>query len=418
MNVLLLTHRTPFPPDRGDRIRSYQLLRYLSQRARVSLACVTQEPTQTRTLAELERWCERVSVHPTSAVGRALRDVWSLGVGGSATEGHFWSPALASTIRDWNAKEPFDAVVCFCSGMYRYAEMPELRNARQVVDLVDVDSEKWAECAASGRAPVSWVHRLEARRVRRLERRIAAKADAVSVISDDEQSLFCRATGRADAVVVGNGVDTDYFCPSEAEAEQDACCFVGVLNYQPNVDGVVWFVSNVWPQVRKTRPQAVLRIVGRSPGAAISRLAKVDGVEVHADVPDVRPYLRRSSVAVAPLRISRGVQNKVIEAMAMGRPVLATHGALTGLLIQQGKDAVCADSAHRWTDELLSLFSDSERRRRIGAAAREYALRHHAWDQKLTPLGSVLENPANPLPSRSVGDDRRAAFIERDAVGV
>lgn len=370
------------------------MLRYFSQRALVSLACVTQEPTSSSTRSELDRWCERVSIRPTSTFSRALRDVRSLATGRSATEGHFWSPALASDVRDWNEETPFDAVVCFCSGMYRYAEMPELRNAHQVVDLVDVDSEKWAECAASGRAPVSWVHRLESQRVRRLERRIANKADAVTVISDDERSLFLRSTGRADAIVVGNGVDTDYFCPTGVESEQDTCCFVGVLNYQPNVDGMVWFASHVWPQVRKARPQARLKIVGRRPCTAISRLAKVDGVEVHADVPDVRPYLQGSAVAIAPLRISRGVQNKVIEAMAMGRPVLATRGALTGISVQLGEEAVCADGAAQWAADLLSLFSDKERRHRIGAAAREYVLRQHAWDRSLAPLWDALSPPS------------------------
>jgi len=391
LRILFLTHRVPFPLDRGDRIRAYHLLRFLASRADVSLACVSQETTPDASRKALAALCERVAIEPTSRSVRAVHSSLSLLAGGSATEGYFWSPLLNTTLTRWAEDTRFDAVVCFCSGMYRYCVQPSLSEVPTIVDVVDVDSQKWSECAANARMPFSWIRRWESHRVAKLERRIAAFASDIFLISEDERSLFQRVTGHSAAAVATNGVDIEHFGESlKSHPEPRTCVFLGVLNYQPNVDAVMWFARHIWPGVRCRFTDARLRIVGRNPTAEVQALSKCAGIEVNANVPDVRPYLANSEVAVAPLRIARGVQNKVLESMAAGLPVVATPAALAGLKVEKGSDAICADSVDEWQSAIETLFTDTERRRLIAANGRAYVEKHHNWNQTLTPFGDAL----------------------------
>jgi polysaccharide biosynthesis protein PslH len=401
MKILMLTHRVPYPPDRGDRIRSYHLLKYLAARAEVWLASTTVEQVADDTKQVLGQLCERFQVGELSRLGRATRAARSLATGQSATEGYFWSPQLAKTVKAWAAAEEFDAVFCYCSGMFRYAQLPELAEARLIVDLVDVDSRKWSDCAAHAAPPKRWLHQLESRRVAQLERRIADQADAVLVISDEEREIFETIAPGAPVTVVGNGVDLDYFQPSpNITPEPHTCCFVGVLDYAPNVDCLEWFCANVWPAVRKAVPDAKFLIVGKSPAPSIRRLAALPGLELHANVPDVRPYLCRSAVVVAPLRFARGVQNKVLEAMAMGKAVVATPQSLEGLQTSIGDALVAGHHAFDWCERLLSLFSDPERVIRIGEAAREFVEQKRVWDNCLHVLeDSIILHGSRKLAS-------------------
>lgn len=416
MRILFLTQRFPYPPDRGDRIRAYNVLRELAASgAEVSLGCVTQEPTTEAQLAEVDRLCERVAAAPTTKIVRAARCAASLLFGRSATEGNFWSGQLARRVQAWHRERPFDAVYCFCSGVYAYARLPALRDTPVVVDLVDVDSQKWADCAARSRGPAAALQSLEARRVARLERRLSSEAARVFLISDAEREVFRRVAPGAKVQVALNGVDSDYFAPAAEPVAPDeaTCVFVGVLNYQPNVDAMRWFADNVLPLLRRRRPDARLRIVGRSPSATVRRLAERPGVELHADAPDVRPLLAGSAVTVAPLRIARGVQNKVLEAMSMGRPVVASPAALAGLSAEPGRDLIVADAAAEWAEQVARLMGDPSQRAVLGEAARSYVLRRHSWGQTLAPLVSALQEVA---ASGSSGcDDRQesAGFNER-----
>jgi sugar transferase (PEP-CTERM/EpsH1 system associated) len=309
----------------------------------------------------------------------------------SATEGYFRSPQLAKTVKAWAASEKFDAIFCYCSGMFRYSQVPELARTRLIVDLVDVDSRKWADCAMHAGPPKRWLHQLESRRVEQLEKQIADRADAVLVISDEERKIFASIAPQASVTVVGNGVDLDYFQPAPNIApEPHTTCFVGVLDYAPNVDGLEWFCANVWPAVRKAVPDAKFLIVGKSPAPSIRRLAALPGIELHVNVPDVRPFLRRSSVVAAPLRFARGVQNKVLEAMAMGKAVVATPQSLEGLQAAVGSELIGAGSEKNWTHALVDLFESASKVRSLGRAARAHVELHHAWEKCLAPVEAQL----------------------------
>jgi sugar transferase (PEP-CTERM/EpsH1 system associated) len=285
-------------------------------------------------------------------------------------------------------------VLASASSLAAYLDLPGLRDVPAIVDLMDVDSQKWSDYADKNRGLRRLVYRLEGVRVRRLERRLARRARALVVVSEAEAALL-RAICPPEVVrVVPNGVDLEYFHPAEADGA-DGCVFVGALDYWPNVDAAAWFCREVWPAVRRRCPDAVVRLVGRRPTDEVLRLAGIDGVEVVGQVPDVRPFVERSAVAIAPLRVARGVQNKVLEGMAMARPVVASPQALQGLGDRDSLPVLEARTAAEWADHLASLFADAPRRRELGRAGREYVQRRHAWESCLTPLDRIVaERPA------------------------
>ena len=391
--LLMLTQRVPYPADRGDRIRALNLLRFLSCRADISLACAAQDAVPSTSREALQQYCREFAYGAIPGWKSALQDIGSLAVGRSASEAHFYSADLMKTVRAWAKKHPFDGIVCYCSSMYSYLHCEELKRTPVIVDLVDVDSRKWLDCAGVSHRPLKWLHTLEAARVAKLEREICARADEVFVISDAERRILQQVAPRADIRVAGNGVDTEYFAPAPPSMiEKHVGCFVGVLNYQPNVDGLRWFAENVWPQVRTQWPDAKLLVIGKSPDAGLAKLiSSSPGMELHANVPDVRGYLSRSEFSIAPLRVARGVQNKVLEAMSMQKPVIASSASLQGINAAIGRELLRADTANDWLVCIDRLFSEPSYAREIGEAARRYVLTYHSWESCLDPFGDALD---------------------------
>jgi len=368
------------------------MLRALAAHDNVWLASVNDVPPTAAEVQSLQSYCSEVAIFPVSKGIRALRAALSLTRGRSATEGYFWHPALARLLRQWVSRQAFDAVVCYCSGMFRYAMLDEIAHMRLVVDLVDVDSQKWQECASARRAARRALYRLESRRVQALETEIARRASAVTLVSEGERRLYQLVTGDSKAIVVSNGVDLNYFNPNanDRRPEPSTCCFVGVLNYQPNVCGLEWFVKHVWPRVRNAVPHARFIMVGKSPNREIRQLCTAPGVELYGDVPDVRPYLAQSSVAVVPLHIACGVQNKVLEAMAMGKLVIASSAALNGIEAEHGSDLIRADGAAQWTSALIAAFGNQASAHVTGQRARQFVERCHEWNSCLRPFLRLL----------------------------
>ncbi len=397
--VLYVVHRVPYPPDKGDRIRSYHLLRYLARRADVHLACLADEPVSAATFAQLQRLCDRVAVVHLGGWSRWLRAAGSLLWGGCLSEGAFHSPALVRQLRSWANDTKYHVVLASASSVAAYLRIGEFADVPAVVDLVDVDSQKWLDYAAAGRGWRAWVHGLEGRRLRKRERWLAGWARAVSVVSEHEAELCRGCAPSARVHVVPNGVDTEYFVPVESTVDEQGCVFVGALDYPPNIDAACWFTREVWPAIHARHREARLRLVGRKPVRAVRALRSVSGVDVVGGVADVRPHVAPAAVAVAPLRLARGVQNKVLEAMAMGRPVVASPAALAGLGHRPGLPVVSAQAAQEWIDVLDELLPDVLRRRELGSAGRRYVLRHHDWDRCLNPFAELLglgSGEANP----------------------
>ena len=240
------------------------------------------------------------------------------------------------------------------------------------------------------------VYRLEARRLRVLESRLPAEVDAITLVSRAEADVYDGFAGNNAAIVATNGVDLNYFTPVSPDTPvQRAVAFVGAMDYLPNVDAAIWFADEVWPRVRVNYPDAEFRIVGRRPTAAVARLAARDGIAVTGDVSDVRPSVASAMAAVVPMRLSRGLQNKVLEAMAMAKPVIASPPAVAALAVRPQEHLLLATTPHEWVAAVGVLFDSEERRRELGANARAFVETHHDWGRCLKPLVDAVFPPGD-----------------------
>lgn len=387
--LLMLTHRVPFPPDKGDRIRTFNFLRFLSARAEVLLACLADEPVTDESRQTLERYCHRLAILPAPGPTRWLKALGSLAWGRSATEAVFQTGSLRRLIRAWAGEIRFDAVIASSSGMAPYCRLPELRGIPALIDLMDVDSQKWFDYAGASRGPRAWLYRLEGRRLRRYERALAGSTHALTLVSQTEVDLFRRHCPSGRVYAIANGVDLEYFRPT-APVDRLACVFVGALDYRPNVEGACWFCERVWPEIQRRFPDATLDLVGRKPVLAVRRLERYRGVRLVGQVPDVRPYLGNAAVVVVPLQIARGIQNKVLEALAMERAVVASPQALEGLEVNPGQEVLAAASPEQWVEAISRLFTDEPLRACLGGKGRQFVENHHCWEHCLQNLPKLL----------------------------
>jgi sugar transferase (PEP-CTERM/EpsH1 system associated) len=304
----------------------------------------------------------------------------------------FASSRLENILRQWATSEKFDCVIAYCSSMAAFAFLPELNGTPVLVDLVDVDSQKWMDYSQQSSGIKSAFYALEGRRLRKLESQLTQDATAIALVSEAEAELFRSVCPNSRTHAILNGVDLEYFRvrnPPEPVRPQ-SCVFVGALDYGANIDALEWFGKQVWPELKRQEPQATLELVGRRPSKAVRKLGELPGVTLAADVLDVRPYLERAALAIAPLRIARGIQNKVLEALAMGKAVVASPGATTGLRLQPGHQVVVAENPAEWIASLRRLWSSESERLRLGIEGRNYVELHHSWESTLAPWQHLI----------------------------
>ena len=405
-NLLFLVHRMPYPPNKGDKVRSFHLLQHLAQRHRVFVGTFIDDPDDEVHVPKLRGMCAGLHVtrlHPRRA---RLASLAGLLTGEALTLPYYRDAGLRHWVDATIEREHIDAAVVFSSSMAQYVE--GRTGLPTWVDFVDVDSAKWAQYALQHCWPLSWLYRREGRLLLDCERRVAAGARRSFFATDKEADLFRRLAPECAASVaaMNNGVDTEYFSPlptrrSPYAAADVPIVFTGAMDYWPNVDAVVWFAQEVLPRLREQRPSLRLFIVGRSPAAAVRDLAGA-GVTVTGTVPDVRPYLQHAAVVVAPLRLARGIQNKILEAMAMGRPVVAAGACVEALVAQPGTEIVAAADAQTYVDAIDVLLSEPARAAAIGAAGRQRVLESYTWTAHLAVLDGLLEAPPTSAPPQSV----------------
>ena len=395
-DLLFLSHRIPFPPDKGDKIRSWHMLKHLASRYRVHLGCFYDDPADARHIPELSRVCASVLCLPLNRSCAKAKSLVGLITGRSLSEAYFDS----SRLRDWVAttmqEHHVERVFVFGSAMAPYA-MP-YRQQRRILDMVDVDSEKWRAYAAAHSWPGSWLYATEWKRLLGLERRAAMEFDWTMLVSAAETEVFHRLMPQTtDRVIeVRNGVDTDHFNPALAFPNPFAAAtvpivFTGAMDYWPNIQAVEWFVGEVMPLTEAWGRQLEFWIVGVNPTSSIRRLARIPRVHVTGWVSDVRPYLAHSAAVVAPLRIAPGIQNKILEAMAMAKPVVATAAAASGILEHSDREIIVADNAAEFVGGLQTAFSDVGKR--IGKAARLLVEKRFQWQQTWAALDRLFETP-------------------------
>jgi len=393
MRVLVLTHRLPFAPNRGDRIRAFHIVKQLAARADVHVVSLVHDREEEAQADTLRRLGVAVS---TALVPRARNlaiAAFKLPTSTPLTHLLLDSPAMRPALdRAIDGWQP-DVVLAYCSGVAPLSLVPPLAGIPLILDMVDVDSAKWGAFADDARFPRSWVYRREARCLSAFEALAVRTAFASTVVNERERDTLLRLCPGAAVHVAPNGVDVDALSPQQAPNGDDRVIFSAVFDYAPNADGAVWLAQHVWPRVRAARPSARLTLAGSSPTSAVRRLAEDASIEVTGRVEDMRPYLWRSAVAVAPIFQSRGVQNKVLEAAAAGLPSVVTRTVGDGLPHQVLPACRIANTADTFAAAIIELLSLSP-----GARRRETAragLASLGWQTRLAPLVALVESAAS-----------------------
>jgi len=379
MEILFLAHRVPFPPDRGDKIRSFHVLRHLAARARVHLVAFADDPRDLTPPPEF-----RALLGDCVVVERS-KPRWRVGIealasGRPLSLTAFDDARVHAAVARIVHERAIDRIYAFSGQMAQY--LPD--GVPAVMDFVDADSAKFAAFADDASAVSRWMYRREARLLGRYERSVTARVEASLFVSAEEAALVPGA--RA----LENGIDTGFFDPAArfvpVVGQGRLIVFTGQMNYKPNVDAVISFARDVLPCIRAEHPDVRFAIVGRAPVGQVRALAD-EAVIVTGEVPDVRGWLAAAAVVVAPLGLARGIQNKVLEAMAMARPVVASPAAAEGI-DHAGTIRVADGTA--MSGAVSTLLGDEDDARALGQAARARVRARYAWDACLAPLDAMM----------------------------
>ena len=397
--LLYLVHRIPFPPNKGDKIRSYHLLRHFAERYSVHLGTFVDTPEDLPHVTQLDSMCASHRVENLDPRLARLRSVSGFFTGEALTVPYYRSGALKSWVARTVSQHGIRKVVVFSAAMAQYVR--DLQGIRVVVDFVDVDSAKWSAYAGRHAWPSSLVYRREGERLLAFERAAAARCDAGVFVTRAEADLFIRhAPELAPRVhVVENGVDTDYYAPrpdrrSPYAANETPIVFTGAMDYWPNIDAVTWFATEAMPRISALRPDARFYIVGMNPTPVVRALATDrPDIVVTGTVPDVRPFVQHAAAVVAPLRVARGIQNKVLEAMAMARPVVVSATAGAALSGIAGQEFETAESSDEFAARVVRLL-DPEAGAAMGRRARERILADYSWAHNLAAFDRLLDGDA------------------------
>lgn len=401
MNVLMLTHRLPYAPNRGDRNRAYHLVRFLASRFDVHLVSLVHDEDEAARASSLKDRVATVSIARCSRLAGLVRGSLALSGRTPLTHALLHSATIRDTLERLTARYHIDVVLAYGSGMAQFALKRPLQSIPLILDLVDVDSEKWREYAARSRPPLRWLYRREYRRLRTFEAAAARSAFATLVINDRELTALRTIAPAANAVVVPIGIDLEQLRPPCPPALEERVLFCGVMNYRPNAEGAVWFLRDVWPLIRAMRPAATLSVVGPAPSRRLRRLARLaGGVEVTGYVDDVRPYFWRSAVTVAPLQLARGMQTKVLDAAAAGLPAVVTSVVHDGLPREVGAACGVADDARSFAVAVAELLRLSPAERRARAARVD--LEALSWSRQLASVPALFEAAGNLRPRAGI----------------
>jgi sugar transferase (PEP-CTERM/EpsH1 system associated) len=359
--------------------------------ADVDLVSLVHDDDESAHRGDLGGVCRTVTLAPVPRGKRYHAAAAAILRGAALTHAFLDSPALRPALRGLVAQRRPDVVIAYCSGMARFAMEEPLAGIPFVLDMVDVDSRKWASLGSGGHSPKAWIYRREARRLSRFEALAAGAAKTTLVVNEREHQAMLALAPDADIRVVPNGIDREFFAPVRPPAGPPEVVFCGVMNYQPNADAALWLMNEVWPRVRYRQPDAKLTLVGSDPRADVVEVgARHPGISVTGRVGDVRPYLWRAALSVAPLLTARGVQNKVLEATAAGLPSVVTSAVFDGLPLEIRRACVLADGAEDFAEAIVRLLETAPADRRQIASRAD--LSDITWEGALSPLTKILQS--------------------------
>jgi len=410
--LLLLVHRMPYPPNKGDKIRSYNLLKFLFKKYRIFLAAFVDSAQDWEYEHKIRELCADICLLPLNPLKAKLHSLRGLLTGQALTLPYYYDDNMKLWIDRVIKKEKIKNVVVFSSAMAQYVCGTLYEELNRIVDFVDVDSDKWRQYSLRKHWPASWLYRRESKYLFDFERQVSCMVSASLFASQEEAEFFKKNVPECTEKIgyYNNGVNTDYFCaersyPNFYPSDAKILVFTGAMDYWANIDAVIWFVTKVFPLIRRQVKNIIFYIVGSNPCESVRRLAQLQGVYVTGKVDDVRPYLAHADAAVAPLHIARGIQNKVLEAMAMGCPVVASSKAAHGIKAIAEKEILVQDEPSAFADALLRLMSGSLGDR-LGDAGRRCILGQYDWSDNLKIVGDLLSSKCLSNYAQQHGDRR------------
>jgi len=393
--LLYLTHRIPYPPNKGDKIRSYHLLRYLAQHFNVYLGTFIDEPEDWQYAENLQKYCKEVfirGINPRTAKIRSLRGLIS---GEALSLPYYKNQEMQSWVSDTTEKHAISKTVIFSSAMAQFLLDKKFKKLRRVIDFVDMDSDKWMQYSASKSWPMSWLYKRESRYLLHYEKIVTTTFEKSLFVSHAEAELFktSLSTDIDKVDYYNNGVDSEYFSPGNELIDPyksttgPVIVFTGAMDYWANADAALWFINNVFMLIQNELPNVKFYIVGSKPTVEVMKLNAQDNITVTGFVDDVRPYILYSDIVVAPLQIARGVQNKVLEAMALEKNIVATTAAIEGIELITGYTPAIADEPNDFARACIEGLNSQHKNISI---ARDCVLENYNWEKNLNKLSVFI----------------------------
>lgn len=390
--LLYLAHRIPYPPNKGDKIRSFHTLKHLAEKHRIYLGAFVDDQDDWQYRKDLEKICEEVFLCPLNSIKAKLRSIKGFYRREPLTLSYYDDRRMREWVRRTMQGKGVRNTYVFSSSMAQYIEDGEFTAETNIADFVDVDSDKWEQYASVKRWPMSWLYGREAHYLQQYEKRLASMFDAIMFVSSYEAEFFGKIAPESTSRIgwINNGVDFNYFSPArnyqqQLESEKKIIVFTGAMDYWANVDAVCWFVSEVFNKVHEVLPESLFFIVGAKPVKNVRQLSASPGVVVTGSVADVRPYLAHAHLSVAPLRIARGVQNKVLESMAMGVPVVATHAAVEGILPATREQVMVCDEPDQMQKLVIQCLLKGINTQQK-QAVRKSIIEEYSWKKNLSHI--------------------------------
>lgn len=392
MKILFLTHRVPYPPNKGDKLRAFNILKYLSKNYSISLLCLADNAEDLNYGNELRKYCKSVNIIPINKFWAKMRSLFCLFSKLPLTLAYFYSRKLKKLVKEKVESENFDVIFIYSSSMAQYAL--GINGIPKIMDFIDVDSDKWGQYAQYAKFPQKIIYKVEQRRLKRYEEIIANSVEHCIVTSKIEAEVFRSFIPGMQISAISNGVNFEYFKPNSFNYEEKRLIFTGQMDYFANVDGILYFNREILPLIKKKIANVKLYIVGNKPAKDIVNLAKED-VVITGFVEDVRSYIQKSAVCVVPLRIARGIQNKILEAMSMGVPVVTTSQACQGIDVCPGEDIFIEDSPEGFANRVIDLLKDRDLRKQMAMRGRKTIEAKFKWNKNLEQIDKILQKICN-----------------------
>ena len=395
MNILFLAHRIPYPPNKGEKIRAFHEINYLNKKHNVDVCCLIDDEADMQYIEPLKNHCRNLEYSVINSKPKKILSLFSLlNPKKTCTEKYFWSKSLSKKVNNLIKTNKYDLIFIYCSSMAKYVET-YCDQIPCVIDFVDIDSDKWMQYSKFSKFPINHIYSIEAKKLAILEKNILKWTKAAFLVTKREVEFFKESESINKIHAIANGIDNKFFdsqaTPDSPDLQKENyICFTGAMDYFPNEDGVIFFVEKVLPHIQRKFPQLKFFIVGRNPTPAVEKLADNPNILVTGSVDDIRPYLKHAKLAAIPLRMARGIQNKILEAISMGLAVITTSNAYEGLTLETGKDIIVEDDPVKFANHVINLLQDDKKRAEIAKNAQAGLMKSYNWDNNLEKMEKIL----------------------------